>query len=88
MHDLAKKTVLGIVRGFWPAGAYTWIDINNKYPGLGRDGLFWESEQHMLRFYKDKENRKLVTTLHSAGARSFQHVEKAIFTSHSSKLKI
>lgn len=32
MHNEAKKTLLGTVRGFWPVGAYTWTDINDKYP--------------------------------------------------------
>lgn len=32
MHNKAKKTLLGMVRGFWPVGAYTWTEINDKYP--------------------------------------------------------
>lgn len=48
----------------------------------GMDRLL-ESEQHKLRSDKGKANQKSVTTLHSAGARSFQQVEKVIFTTHS-----
>ena len=42
---------------------------------------FLESDEHKLRSDKGKANRQKVTTLHSAGARSFQQVEKVTFTS-------
>ncbi|KAK1383121.1 hypothetical protein POM88_020856 [Heracleum sosnowskyi] len=45
MHNKAKKTLLGIVRAFWPVGAYTWTDINDKYPD-------WVEKKVIEEFYK------------------------------------
>lgn len=47
---------------------------------------FWNSEDHVKRSQIAVDNRKKVTTLHSAGARSFQEVEKVTFKFISSKL--